>query len=171
MTMSWLRPCGPMRTTIIYKYWLRLSLTHANETQAYHRLLTNSKWDALGRLFQQTTTVAKEEVQMWSQIYVYDPHFSNVLQARLLIFLHHLGTLGTLSGEGFLCGAVPHRVPRGSMRDEIVIWEKNIKTHSILSCAWWHIPALLRLRETHLSEPILGYIERPCLKAKISLVL
>lgn len=53
------------------------------------------------------------------------PSFLHVLQARLLIFLHHLGTLGTLSGEGLLGGTVPHRVPRGSVRDEIVRWEKH----------------------------------------------
>lgn len=53
------------------------------------------------------------------------PSFLHVLQARLLIFLRHLGTLWTFSGEGLLGGTVPHRVPRGSMRDEIVRWEKH----------------------------------------------
>lgn len=169
ITMSWLRPCGLMRTTIIYKYWLRLSLTHTNETQTYHPLLTSSEWAPLGRLFQQTT-VAKQEVQTWSLIYAYDPHFSMSYRQDFWCFFIIWGLLGLWVAKVSWVVQSPTEYQEEAW--EMRLWdENNIKTHSIVSCAWWHVLALLGLRETHSSEPILGYIERLCLKVKINLVL
>ena len=91
-----------MRTIIMCKYWLRLSLAHAVEIQVYHLPPTNSNELNWGLSVQTNNWLhwwweCRHDPRSIHLVvtFFYILHTTWAFCMKLLVFLHHSGTFGT----------------------------------------------------------------------------